>query len=331
MGRRFHFIPPIHRSCCRKGNSVMSLTIQAVVCTLDFSPYSPLVVRHGVALARRAGARLYLIHAVHDPQDGVHPTTLFERGGDLAQVTEAARERMHALMAHTTLDWEAVVRFGEPVEQTALFVNTLPPSLVVSASHGISGFRRLFVGTVVERMTRSLSRPMLVVKHAVGDEGDRIDGFRSILISCDGEGYWRQLAPVLPLLQGDANSRIRLVHALEAPMRDMTTDSDATSYNTLQQDLQDRIHRRLREQALEVFSHADRLDFEVAPGVPQEMVLSQASRCASDLIVVGVRHSGKMGRWISGSTTESLLRRAPCCVLTLPEPLKRAKNRERRR
>jgi nucleotide-binding universal stress UspA family protein len=33
-----------------------------------------------------------------------------------------------------------------------------------------------------------------------------------------------------------------------------------------------------------------------------------------------VHRSTRLGRWISGSTTETLLRRAPCCVLTVPEP-----------
>ena len=57
-----------------------------------------------------------------------------------------------------------------------------------------------------------------------------------------------------------------------------------------------------------------------APGVPQEMVLHIARERDADIIAVGVRRSGKLGRWLSGSTTEALLRRSPCCVLTVPEP-----------
>lgn len=309
----------------------MSPAIQAIVCAIDFSLFSPLVIRIGIALARRAGARLYLIHAVHDPQDGAHPTTLFERGGDLAQIMADARSRMHALMAHTPLDWEAVIRFGEPVEQTVSFVDRLPSSLVVTASHGVSGFRRLFIGTVVERMIRRLNRPMLVVKPVEDDGTDPSAGFDRLLVSCDEKGYWRQLAPLQPLLQPDVNARIDLVHALENPGEDRSADFDGASYTAVQQTLQDRIHCRLREQARRLFPHVDRLDFQVAPGVPHEMVLNIARRCAPDLIVVGVRHAGRVGRWISGSTTEALLRRAPCSVLTMPEPWSAAKSREMRR
>lgn len=299
----------------------MPLTIQAIVCTVDFSLFSPLVVRHGVALARRTGANLYLLHAVHDPQDGAHPTTVFERGGDLTHLTDDAKQRFRKLMADAPVQWEAVVRFGDPVEQTVAFVNNMPPCLVVSASHGVSGFRRLFIGTVVERLSRSLNRPMLVVKPTDGKEDDPSDGFRSAVVSCDGHGCWQRLSTLLPLLQPDAVSRLHLVHAMERPMDKTLLDDDVASYAQVQQALQQRLNRGLHEHGRRLFPYADTLTVDVAPGVPQEMVLSAARKRASDMIVVGVRRSGKVGRWISGSTTEALLRRSSCCVLTVPEPV----------
>jgi nucleotide-binding universal stress UspA family protein len=262
---------------------------------------------------------------VHDPQDGAHPTTVFERGGDLAHLTDNARQRIQSLMTGADVDWEAVVRFGEPVEQTVAFVNSLPPSLVVSASHGISGFRRLFIGTVVERLTRALNRPMLVVKPGHGEDHDRFNGFRSAVVCCDGHGYWQRMAPLMPLLQPDTASRIHMVYAMEGPIEKVMTDSDAASYSQVEQALQDRLNRQLGEQGRRMFPHAAQLSVAIAPGVPQEMVLRIAREQASDMIVVGVRCSGKVSRWISGSTTEALLRLSPCCVLTVPEPVEQTK------
>lgn len=299
----------------------MPLTIQAVVCAVDFSSFSPLVVRHGVTLARRAMVPLYLLHAVHDPQDRVHPTTVFERGGDLTHHTDDALERFGKLMAHAPVDWEGVVRFGDPVEQTVAFVDSLPPSVVVSASHGVTGFRRLFIGTVVERLTRALTRPMLVIKPADGKAENRSDTFRCAVVSCDGHGYWQRLAPLLPLLQPDTESRIHLVHTMERPMDESMADADAAPYGLAQQELQGRLNQELHQQSQRLFHHAHRIRVDVAPGVPQEMVLNVARERSADMIAVGVRRSGKVGRWISGSTTEALLRRSPCSVLTVPEPL----------
>lgn len=309
----------------------MPLRIQAVVCAVDFSPFSSLVVSRAVSLARRAGVRLYLIHAVHHPQDGVHATAVFERGGDLIQHTEAARQKITDLMAQAPVSWEAVVRFGDPVEQMAAFVNSLPPVLVVSASHGVTGFRRFFIGTVVERLTRQLDRPMLVVKPTDADDRHRTEGIRQAVISCDGHGYWQRLGPLLEMLQSDLGTRFHLVHALEGPMAmQPERDGDAASYTESQQAYNLRLKHRLQKQAQQWFPNADAVDVTVAPGVPQEMVLRIAQRQAADLIVVGVHRSTKVGRWISGSTTETLLRQAPCCILTVPEPAEDSLQKGRR-
>jgi acetoin utilization deacetylase AcuC-like enzyme/nucleotide-binding universal stress UspA family protein len=298
----------------------MPLAIHAIVCAVDFSSFSPLVVSVGAALAKRAAAPLYLIHAVHEPRDGVHSTTVFERGGDLADRTEQARRQMEALMAaHGPLAWEAVVRFGDPVEQMAAVVRDLPASLVVSASHGVSGFRRLFVGTVVERLTRQLDGPMLVVKPGAADTKGRFDGFRNAVVSCDRRGNWRQMAPLLRLLQPAAGAQVHLVHALEGPADAMPTDDDTASYGQVQQVQSQRLKRQLGEQARNLFSYAEGVFVATQPGVPREMVLRTAGERAADIIAVGVRRSGKVRRWLSGSTTEALLRHAACCVLTVPE------------
>jgi len=298
----------------------MPLDIQAIVCAVDFSPFSPLVVSHGASVARRAGVPLYLVHAVHNPQDGAHPTAVFERGGGLTHHTNEARRKIDALMAPFPIEWEAVVRFGDPVEQMIAFVDSLPPCLVVSASHGISGFRRLFIGTVVERLTRKLARPMLVVKPS--EKGNHADpkAFRTAVISCDGYGHWQRLAGLLELLQTDIGAAIHLVHTLEDPPADVLEDENGATYGRVQQNQIEKLDHNLREQGRRQFSHAAAIGVTVQPGVPQEMALRVCRERSSDLIVVGVRHSAKVGRWLSGSTTETLLRHSPCCVLTVPEP-----------
>ena len=228
----------------------MPLRIQAIVCAVDFSPFSSLVVSRAVALARRAGLRLYLVHVVHHPQDGVHPTAAFERGGDLTQHTESARRKIADLMARAPVSWEAVVRFGEPVEQMAAFVDSLPLALVVSASHGVTGFRRLFIGTVVERLTRQLDCPMLVVKPADTEDRQWTEGIRQAVVSCDGHGHWQRVGPLLEMIQGDSGTKVHLVHALESPVSmPPESDRDASSYSESQQAQNLRLKRQLQQQA----------------------------------------------------------------------------------
>ncbi len=296
----------------------MTSPIQAVVCAIDRSRFSSFVVRHGAALARHAGGRLILLHAVHDPQDGAHPTTVFERGGGLIHLADDARRCMGRLLADAGVQGEVIVRHGEPVEQTLAVIADLPPCLIVSASHGVSGFRRLMIGTVVERLSRALDMPMLVVKppaDAASDGG----GFRRIVVGCDGAGHWRHSAPLLRLLQAEGDVHVHFVHAMEGPREPFDTADADSAYGQAQAALQERSNRRLLDQARALSLGLASVSAEAAPGIPAEMVLHAIRRQSADVVVVGVRRSGRLARWISGSTTEALLRRSTCSVLTLPE------------
>ncbi len=297
----------------------MPHTIENIVCTVDFSQFSPMVVQYGMVLSKTAGVPLTLIHGVNEPQDRLHPTAMFERGGDLKRLTDEAQERMATLMRRSPVQWEAVVCSGDPAEQTSEFVRKRKHCLVVSASHGVSGFKRLFVGTVVERLTRLLPCPMLVVKPGFDGKDQPFGGFRSMVIGCDDHGCWRRLAPLLTQLQSCKDQRIHLILALERPLDQEVGEDEGASYGQVQQALQDRRSGELLAQGKQLFPHAASISVTVAPGVPQEMLLDSILRRAADLVVVGVRPSGQVGRWFSGSTTEAVLRRSPCAVLTVPE------------
>ena len=56
----------------------------------------------------------------------------------------------------------------------------------------------------------------------------------------------------------------------------------------------------------------------LADGHPGEMLAAYASRVKADLVVVGVVPHRAMEKVLAGSTTEALLRHAPCPVMTVP-------------
>jgi nucleotide-binding universal stress UspA family protein len=313
--------------------------VQAIVCAVDFSTFSSLVIARGVDLAQRAGVHLHLVNAVHIPQDDLHPTARFERGGDRAALMEKARRRMADLMGGADLAWTGTVVFGDPVAEICALVKKLPPCLVVSASHGLSGFKRLFLGTVVERLTRALDRPMLVVKPAETgslvkasvqvragapvkhDTRRPATGFHSVLIGCDLHGHWLQAAALLPLLLGRPDAALHLLHIMEDPLESAPREADGQPYGQFQREQQTQIQEVLAAQVDGLFpgTGPPSLSIDVSPGVPEEMLLRVARQRGCDLIIVGVRASGKVERWIAGSTTEALLRHSPSTVLTLPQ------------
>jgi nucleotide-binding universal stress UspA family protein len=65
-------------------------------------------------------------------------------------------------------------------------------------------------------------------------------------------------------------------------------------------------------------------------GTPAGTILDEAGRLQSDLIVLGTHGHSGFERWMLGSVTEKVLRKAPCPVLTVPPQVGEAPDDARR-
>jgi nucleotide-binding universal stress UspA family protein len=74
---------------------------------------------------------------------------------------------------------------------------------------------------------------------------------------------------------------------------------------------------REKLQKLEVHAHHVRVESLVMEGDPVEMILRAARETHSDLIVMGTHGRTALARLLLGSVAESVLRQAPCPVLTV--------------
>jgi nucleotide-binding universal stress UspA family protein len=65
-----------------------------------------------------------------------------------------------------------------------------------------------------------------------------------------------------------------------------------------------------------------KVDYRLIDGEPTEQILKVAETAAADLIVLGTHGTTGLARLLMGSVAESVLRKAPCPVLTVRAPLK---------
>ena len=142
------------------------------MCAIDFSKFTNPVLNHGINLAHRFNARLFVFHSVHCPQDPLYGTAEFEHGGELEKQIAHAFETITALMQPRAVPWKSLVLSGDPVKMVSKAAEQVAADLVIGASHGHSGWQRMFIGTVVERMARNLTRPFLVIRRPDRDALD---------------------------------------------------------------------------------------------------------------------------------------------------------------
>ena len=248
----------------------------------------------------------------------MYGTASHNRSTAMDEEISRASARIDKLMKNCRAAWRSIIRFGDPVEEVVRFADELNADLVVAASHGISGWRRLLLGTVVERLARYLTRPLLVIRKSHFAENTAGFELKHIVVGCDLTENAVTLLENAVLMATSFKAELHLVHAIEAPINTSIMDPTAAPYSEVQNALQQRLTDRLQRLIANCGNHTLTIRPVVLPGLPNEEILAYAATMTADLIMVGVRKRQALEKWLIGSTTEAFLRHAKCPVYAIP-------------
>jgi nucleotide-binding universal stress UspA family protein len=140
----------------------------------DFSACSDAAVRQAARDATLEGARLTIVHAL-DPEILAAPVewatgaVAVPVASRLAEARAAVRQRLEAIADalradHAGLDVGVEVREGHPVDVILDTAEVDGAARIIVGTHGRRGLRRLFLGSVAERVVRASQVPVLVVR-----------------------------------------------------------------------------------------------------------------------------------------------------------------------
>jgi nucleotide-binding universal stress UspA family protein len=299
---------------------VMDIHLKTILFAIDFSEFTSQTLHYGVGLSKSFGARLLVFHSVHIPEDQLFASPVAEHEEDLQRLAEQALKKIEKIMKPHKVNWSPVVTKGDPVDKVVEIADQADVDLVMAVSHGISGFKRFLLGTVVERMARGLNRPFLVIRpkrRSVPLENEFKFSFQKVVVGCDlspdispALGYARYFAKTF-------KSEIHLLHTMESPVNEEIADKTEGPYDEVQKTLM----HRLRDRLLNLYP--DKIDegFDVMAvietGIPGEALIRYSKEQDADLVVVGIKRHGTIEKLLVGSTTEAVIRRSPCPVLVV--------------
>ena len=141
------------------------VSLGTVVCAVDFSPSSTRALDYAVSIAKKAGGRLVLLHALEwfDEETEVSPDRKAER---LPTAEEDARQGLEELLTADALAChpELVVGRGAPHEEALRIVREYGAGLVVLGVHGRNVVDRTLFGSTTQRLTREATCLVLTVR-----------------------------------------------------------------------------------------------------------------------------------------------------------------------
>ena len=144
--------------------------IKNILCPTDYSNPSREAVELGCEFAARFGATVHLVHSVEiPPPPGVPHIGATVAPYDTSEYESALRqsaEENMSTLAEAFAGKAEIVRHlleGKPADMIIETANNVDADLIVIATHGLSGWRKLLFGSVTEKVVRRSPCPVLTV------------------------------------------------------------------------------------------------------------------------------------------------------------------------
>ena len=158
------------------------MNFKRILCPVDLSEFSLEALKLAVVVAEASGAILDILHVIHNPFDEIYMTGITQtdpalleayasepqRRAKFLRVTEEHAEVVLKQFCHDVAEHYPKIRYhvrkGDPFEAIMDSVEDFMTDLVVLATHGRTGIKRLVIGNVAEKVVRHAPCPVLTVK-----------------------------------------------------------------------------------------------------------------------------------------------------------------------
>lgn len=304
------------------------MAFNKILVPLDGSTLAEQAIPYARAVAQDDGTLIYA--QIVPKADAIHGLTggTVASAGDVAALFNqtATTDLQNAASRWTSIapNYEIAIASGDPAEQILQMAIDRGAELIVIASHGRGALGRWTFGSVADRLARSSTVPVLIVRPKDADpEHAVIPEIGRVLLPTDGSALSEAATTEAALLAKRLNRPLVLIRAVfpEAELAP-TAGFDAVYapevYEELSKSLEqdartglDRIADELREQGVTV-------DISLLHG-PAAQTIEEAAR-PDDLIVMTSHGRSGFRRWLIGSVAEKLVRTAPCPVVLVRAP-----------
>ena len=290
-----------------------------ILCATDFSDFSNHAIPYGIALAREFKARLFLCHVIDLSSAAIYGEAVLALEEQQKRMTRHAQDEMTRLMTKESIDWEPLITVGNAAHEIARLAADKKIDITIAASHGRAGLKRIILGSVTERLMRTLPCPLLVVRspeRGFVTPADQAITLKRILVGCDfSPNSSLALQYGLSLAQ-EFQADLHLVHVMQPPHDDYLKKPGEAKPD-LHRDLGAEIKSRLADIVPEEAQTWCKPVTVLLAGQPHEEITKYAMVNDIDLIVLGVRGYGLVESLFVGSTTDRVMRRASCPVLSV--------------
>lgn len=275
-----------------------------------------------VRLAQQFEAELRLVRVESapvavDPVPGRNPLAITERDWKEARLVRLRKLESLGTQCRALAGIKVITALEDGIVAPTLlnYARRFKVDLIVMASHARGGLKRLTLGSVTDYLIRQSEIPVLVVKPSLYSfERDPISTFRRIVVALDGSPLAEQILPPVSLLAKRTGAHVSLLRVLTPSTYAQNEimqpglpwwDTDIATADAYLS----RASSYLSEEGISVSK-----DVVLSDDVPAA-ILDYAARVEADLLAIGTKGSGGLGRLLFGSVADEITRKSPVSML----------------
>ena len=220
---------------------------------------------------------------------------------------------------------EKMVAAGEPDEEIVAAAEQRGVDMIAMASHGRGALGRAIFGSVADRVARSATVPVLILR--TPDEAAETETVVSrIVVPLDGSEIARRALPVASGLARQFAAPVHVVRAIEpvtalpvAPgVFGASPSISAEVSDQIWQEAESGARATVRDAVSQLNDEGIEASGAILNGSPF-FTISETTK-PGDVIVLTSHGRGGVRRWLLGSVAEKLVREADAPVLLVPAP-----------
>lgn len=299
----------------------MGTRLERILVPVDFGDAAVAALRLAVTWADAAGARVDLLHVIDAPAYlSPQVSVAYGEGGNITTFDEVVREEAIGQLDELVKKLPTGLRTGIDVEVvrgdplTAIVERAKADDLVIVGTHAKAGLGRWMLGTLADKLMRSVDGPVVTVH-----ESDEARLPEKIVVAVDGSAGSRAALLEAAYFHQVFKSEITTVHVVAEPAGLgveglFVIGQDASERTSFEHFARAHAEQEILPFVREVLTDIPSTD-TVEIGAPADVIPAAAE--SADLVMMGTRGRTGLERFALGSVATRITRTAPCPVLTI--------------
>ncbi|GAB4368404.1 MAG: universal stress protein [Calditrichia bacterium] len=291
------------------------MEIKKILVPVDFSEFSDKALEYAIEFAKQFDASLTLFHAIIIFQEDVDEEQRLEAYQEWVKNHEDRITRRivgHRQKAHGHgIQVDTVVQRGiSPADVILEYIEENNFDLIVMGTHGRSGLKHLFLGSVAEKVSRISKIPVLTVHRSVKEFQ-----MQNLLVAVDFSPYSKEATDYAVALAKKFHSRIKFIHVIEKEIHPSFYASGISSIFEIDTDLEQRVIENMKTFLEDQLQPEGQYDYIVKEGRPHKEIVEFSQEDHTDMIIIASHGLTGLDYILLGSTAEKVVRWANSPVL----------------